>query len=183
MSVPDTRELEGQSSLRQDCPSSFLIGKGISEIIKRTALAAVFSAVALPATVYKTATNTLDNAFQRSADRAQKAGIILADVLEKGVQGNRPTVLVSFAPDLVLGVRTRITFCACYLFVVQIGSSLGAVTVMTCLLELQKRGLGGLVFDAVLISLPAAPTPAEWMKMRQVTSRRLINAYSYVAVQ
>lgn len=51
---------------------------------------------------------------------------------------------------------------------------------MTCLLELHKRGLGGLVFDAVLISLPAAPTPAEWLKMRQVTSRRLVNAYSYV---
>lgn len=74
---------------------SFLIGKGISEIIKRTALAAVFSAIALPATVYKTATKTLDNDFQRSTDRAQKAGIILADVLEKGVQGNRPTILVS----------------------------------------------------------------------------------------
>lgn len=51
---------------------------------------------------------------------------------------------------------------------------------MTCLLELHKRGLGGLVFDAILISLPAAPTPAEWLKMRQVTSRRLVNAYSYV---
>lgn len=64
-------------------------------MIKRTALAAVFSAIALPATVYKTATKTLDNDFQRSTDRAQKAGIILADVLEKGVQGNRPTILVS----------------------------------------------------------------------------------------
>lgn len=73
---------------------SFLIGKGIKEIIKRTALAAVFTAIALPATVYKTATKALDNDFQQSTDRAQKAGIILADVLEKGVQGNRPTILV-----------------------------------------------------------------------------------------
>ena len=74
--------------------ASFLIGKGISEIIKRTALAAVFSAIALPTTVYKTATKALDNDFQQATDRAHKAGIILADVLEKGVQGNRPTILV-----------------------------------------------------------------------------------------
>jgi hypothetical protein len=77
--------------------TSFLIGKGISEVIKRTALAAVFGAISLPATVYKTATKTLDNDFQRSTDRAQKAGLILADVLEKGVQGNRPTILVCHA--------------------------------------------------------------------------------------
>ena len=51
---------------------------------------------------------------------------------------------------------------------------------MTCLLELHKRNLSGLVFDAILISLPAAPTPTEWLKMRQVTSRRLVNAYSCV---
>lgn len=74
--------------------SSFLIGKGISEIIKRTALATVFSAIALPMTVYKSAAKALDNDFQQSTDRATKAGIILADVLEKGVQGNRPTILV-----------------------------------------------------------------------------------------
>lgn len=57
---------------------------------------------------------------------------------------------------------------------------MGAVTIMTCLLELHKRNLSGLVFDAILISLPAAPTPTEWLKMRQVTSRRLVNAYSCV---
>lgn len=74
---------------------SFLMGKAISEVIKRTALAAVYAAVALPATVYKTATKALDNEFQQTTDKAQKAGILLADVLEKGVQGNRPTILVS----------------------------------------------------------------------------------------
>lgn len=49
---------------------------------------------------------------------------------------------------------------------------------MTCLLELHKRNLSGLVYDAILISLPAAPSPSEWLKMRQVTARRLVNAYS-----
>lgn len=58
-------------------------------------MAAVYAAVALPATVYKTATKALDNEFQQTTDKAQKAGILLADVLEKGVQGNRPTILVS----------------------------------------------------------------------------------------
>lgn len=78
---------------------SFLIGKGVSEVIKRTALATVFAAVALPSLVYNTACKTLDNDFQRSTDRARKAGIVLADVLEKGVQGNRPVVLVRVTPS------------------------------------------------------------------------------------
>lgn len=47
-------------------------------------------------TVYKSAAKALDNDFQQSTDRATKAGIILADVLEKGVQGNRPTILVGY---------------------------------------------------------------------------------------
>lgn len=34
----------------------------------------------------------------KSQDKARKAGLILADVLERGVQGNRPTVLVSETP-------------------------------------------------------------------------------------
>ena len=90
---------------RADDVFSFLIGKGISEIIKRTALATVFSAIALPMTVYKSAAKALDNDFQQATDRATKAGIILADVLEKGVQGNRPTILVCLAackPDSCL---------------------------------------------------------------------------------
>ena len=51
---------------------------------------------------------------------------------------------------------------------------------MSCLLELHQRNISGVVFDAIMISLPAAPTPTEWLKMRQVTSRRLVNAYSWV---
>lgn len=49
---------------------------------------------------------------------------------------------------------------------------------MTCLLELHQRNQSNLVFDAYLISLPSAPRPSDWLKMRQVVSRRLVNAYS-----
>lgn len=73
-------------------------------------------------------------------------------MLEKGVQGSRPVILI--------------------------GSSLGAVTVFRCLLELHSRNLLDLVDHAVLISAPLSPTPSEWAAARHVCSRGLVNAWS-----
>lgn len=95
----------------------------------------------------------------QAQDRAKKAGRLLGEVLEKRVQGERPVVLV--------------------------GTSLGALTVLHALLYLasldDSMGVGGVpayVESAYLISLPAAPTPEEWGKVRSVVARRVVNAYS-----
>lgn len=100
---------------------------------------------------------SLDNTWMQAQDRAKKAGRLLGEVLEKKVQGERPVVLV--------------------------GTSLGALTILTALEYLSSLDHGGgrvpaYVESAYLISLPAAPSPEEWAKIRSVTARRVVNAYS-----
>ncbi|WWC65367.1 uncharacterized protein I303_107985 [Kwoniella dejecticola CBS 10117] len=141
--------------------TSKLKGLVKKEIIKRTVLSAYFAAVSLPLSVYSMATMTLDNTWMHAVDRAKKAGRLLGEVIEKRVQGERPVVLV--------------------------GSSVGALTILHALLYLSSlppppgsRGgsIPAFVESAYLISLPSAPTAEEWQKVRSVTSRRVVNAYS-----
>jgi len=129
-----------------------VVKKGAVEIIKRTVLAGLYAAVALPATVYKTATMTLDNEFQRTKDKATQAGILLAEVLVKRVQGTRPVTLI--------------------------GSSLGAVTIFTCLQELRKQGQHDLVYNVVLIGAPLSATKAEWAAAKSMVAHKFVNVYS-----
>lgn len=98
---------------------------------------------------------SLDNTWQQSQDRAKKAGRLLGEVLEKKVQGERPVILV--------------------------GTSLGALTILTALQYLASLPGGDVpayVESAYLISLPAAPNPEEWANVRKVVARRVVNAYS-----
>ncbi|GAA6025164.1 hypothetical protein JCM11491_000714, partial [Sporobolomyces phaffii] len=70
-----------------------LITMGGTELIKRTALAAVYAGVALPLTIFNTTSLALDSDFTRCKDKAKKAGVLLAEILEKEVQGKRPAIL------------------------------------------------------------------------------------------
>jgi hypothetical protein len=68
----------------------------------------------------------------------------------------------------------------------QIGSSLGALTVLKALLylasmpapDVQTSAIPSCVESAYLISLPSAPTAEEWAKVRGVVARRVVNAWS-----
>jgi len=106
-------------------------------------------------------------------DKAKKAGVLLAEILEKQVQGKRPAVLVrsflsySISLDLIHYVTS------------QVGYGPGASLVLACLIELHRRQLGGqLVFSATLISLPEAPSAVAWASARSVVAHELINVYS-----
>ncbi|ORY35665.1 hypothetical protein BCR39DRAFT_511389 [Naematelia encephala] len=131
-------------------------GKITGEIIKRTVLSAYFAAVALPRTVYSMSTTVLDNTWLHAQDRANKAGRILGEVLEKRVQGERPVILI--------------------------GSSIGCLTVFQALQYLASLPTSGstpaYVESAILISMPLAPSPEEWAKCRGVVARRLVNVWS-----
>ena len=84
------------------------------EVVKRTVLAAVYAGVALPLSIISSASMLLDSDFSRCRvrrlsfsqlviahrysllqDKAVKAGVLLAEILEKRTQGNRPCILVS----------------------------------------------------------------------------------------
>ncbi|GAA5915713.1 hypothetical protein JCM6882_004122 [Rhodosporidiobolus microsporus] len=129
-----------------------LISMGGVEIIKRTALAAVYAGVALPLTIWNGAATALDSDFTRCRDKAKKAGILLAEILEKEVQGKRPTNLI--------------------------GYGMGATLLFSCLQELHRRELGHLVYSAVLISLPDSPSPVAWASARSVVAHELVNVYN-----
>ncbi|GAA5969927.1 hypothetical protein JCM3765_000371 [Sporobolomyces pararoseus] len=129
-----------------------LITMGGTEIIKRTALAAVYAGVALPLTIFNTTSLALDSDFTRCKDKAKKAGVLLAEILEKEVQGKRPAVLVGYGP--------------------------GASLIFSCLQELHRRKLGHLVYSATLISLPEAPSAVAWASARSVVAHEVINVYS-----
>ncbi|ORY49736.1 hypothetical protein BCR35DRAFT_336077 [Leucosporidium creatinivorum] len=129
-----------------------VISLGGAELIKTTALAAVYAGVALPLTIYNGTTMVLDSDFTRCRDKAKKAGVLLAEILEKQVQGKRPAVLIGYGP--------------------------GATIILNCLLTLHARELGSLVYSATLISLPDSPSPVTWSAARSVVAHELINCYS-----
>lgn len=116
----------------------------------------------------------LDNTWVQSQDKAIKAGRLLGEVLEKQVQGQRPVVLVGpFVYCITFHAHTLL----------QVGSSLGALTILHALLYLSSRAattktpLPQIVDSAFLISLPSAPSTEEWQACRQVVARRLVNAW------
>lgn len=92
--LPTTAFLEAGRSLDKYIQNRLLTMGGV-EVVKRTALAALYAGVALPLTLIQTATTAFDSDFTRCRDKAQKAGVLLAEILQKEVQGKRPVVLVS----------------------------------------------------------------------------------------
>jgi len=80
------------------------------------------------------------------------AGFLLAEILEKQVQGKRPVALLGYGP--------------------------GATIVFHCLLELHKRSQGSLIYSATLIALPEGPSAVQWAAARSVVSYEVVNCYS-----
>ncbi|KAN0059769.1 hypothetical protein ACQY0O_008343 [Thecaphora frezii] len=127
--------------------------KAVEEVLKRTALAGL-AALTLPLTVFGAASATLDGVFVRAKSRSHKAGLILAETLKNEVQGHRPVVLV--------------------------GTSLGAATIVSALVELAKEPdkNAHLVDSVFLISAPITPSPGTLKRVRSVVQRRFVNVFS-----
>lgn len=162
------------------------------EVVKRTALAAVYAGVALPLTLVQTATTAFDSDFTRCRDKAHKAGILLAEVLQQEVHGKRPVELVrvpevarslrddraSEPVDSRRGRRSNTDEPVTPWRRDQIGYGPGASLILSCLEHLHTLGLGAVVYRAVLISLPSSPSRAAWARARSVVAHELVNAWS-----
>lgn len=120
------------------------------EIIARTIFASLMDAL-WPIALLKVS-KVVDNPFSVAKNRADKAGLVLADALINKAQGERPVTLI--------------------------GYSLGARVIYSCLMSLAERGAFGLVESAVLIGAPAPSDAAAWRSMRSVVAGRLVNVYS-----
>ncbi|TGO25327.1 hypothetical protein BPAE_0082g00100 [Botrytis paeoniae] len=120
------------------------------EIIARTIFASLMTAL-WPLGLLKIS-KVVDNPFSVAKNRADKAGLVLADALINKAQGERPVTLI--------------------------GYSLGARLIYSCLMSLAERRAFGLVESAVLIGAPAPSDAAAWRAMRSVVIGRLVNVYS-----
>jgi Protein of unknown function (DUF726) len=94
----------------------------------------------------------IDNPWTVSLDRANAAGLILADSLIDRNLGARP-----------------ITF---------VGYSLGSRVIFSCLRELSKKGAYGLVQNVYLFGSPVVVKKDEYLRARSVVSGRFINGYA-----
>lgn len=109
------------------------------------------SALQLPVVLTKLA-YLIDNPWTVSLDRANMAGLILADSLIDRNLGTRP-----------------ITF---------VGYSLGSRVIFSCLKELARKGAYGLVQNVYLFGSPIVAKREEYAKARSVVAGRFVNGYA-----
>lgn len=114
-------------------------------------LVALMASLQLPVVLTKLS-YLLDNPWSVSLDRANAAGLILADSLINRNLGVRPVTLV--------------------------GYSLGARVIFSCLKELQRRRAFGLVQNVYIFGSPVVVKKDEYSKAVSVVAGRYVNGYA-----
>ncbi|KAK9062035.1 hypothetical protein SSX86_019219 [Deinandra increscens subsp. villosa] len=147
----ESKHLIAVSTAIQDWLTSTLAMELMKRGAMMTVLSSFMAAFAWPATLLYL-TDLIDSKWTIAVNRSDKAGKLLAEVLIKGLQGNRPVILVGF--------------------------SLGARAIFKCLQYLAETGHDGIVERVVLLGAPVAIKGENWGAVRKVVSGRLINAYS-----
>lgn len=94
----------------------------------------------------------IDNPWSNALDRAQAAGLILADTLLKRQLGVRPITLV--------------------------GYSLGARVIFYALVELSRMKAYGIVQNVYIMGAPVTAKDETWKEARSVVSGRFVSAFS-----
>lgn len=125
--------------------------QGLQQVLGSTILIGLMAALQLPVVLTKLA-YLIDNPWTVSLDRANSAGLILADSLIERNLGTRP-----------------ITF---------VGYSLGSRVIFSCLKELSKKGAYGLVQNVYLFGSPVVAKTEEYLRARSVVAGRFVNGYA-----
>ena len=125
--------------------------QGLQQTLAVIGLGTLMSGLALPIVLSKLS-YLLDNPWNVSLDRAESAGLILADSLIDRNLGVRPVTLVGF--------------------------SLGAKVIFSCLKELAKRGAYGLVQNVYLFGAPVVARREDYMRARAIVAGRFVNGYA-----
>ncbi|XP_031269065.1 transmembrane and coiled-coil domain-containing protein 4-like [Pistacia vera] len=136
----------------QDWLTSRIAAEMMKQGAMHTVLNTLVAAFAMPATLV-TASDLIDSKWAVAIDRSDKAGKLLAEVLLKGLQGNRPVTLIGF--------------------------SLGARVIFKCLQCLAETGENaGLVERVVFLGAPISIEDENWEDARKMVAGRFVNAYS-----
>jgi hypothetical protein len=123
----------------------------IQQVLGSTLLVALMASIQLPVVLTKLA-YLIDNPWTVSLDRANAAGLILADSLIDRHLGQRPITLVGF--------------------------SLGARLIFSCLKELAARSAYGIIQNVYLFGSPIVAKKDDYMRARTVISGRFVNGYA-----
>ena len=123
----------------------------VQQVLGSTILVALMASLQLPIVLSKLS-YLIDNPWTVSLDRANSAGLILADSLIDRHLGNRPITLLGF--------------------------SLGARLIFSCLKELAARGAYGMIQNVYLFGSPVVAKEEEYLKARTVVSGRFVNGYA-----
>ena len=125
--------------------------QSIQQVLGSTILVALMASLQLPVVLTKLS-YLIDNPWSVSLDRANAAGLILADSLIARHLGQRPVTLAGF--------------------------SLGARVIFSCLKELSNRGAYGIVQNVYLFGSPIVAKKDEYLRARSVIAGRFVNAYA-----
>ncbi|KAM3394513.1 transmembrane and coiled-coil domain-containing protein 4 isoform X1 [Capsicum galapagoense] len=148
----ESKNLIAVSTAIQDWLTSRIAMELMKQGAMMTVLHGLLTALAWPAALL-TITDFIDSTWSIAVDRSDKAGVLLAEVLKKGLQGHRPVTLVGF--------------------------SLGARVIFKCLQVLaESENNSGLVERVVLLGAPIAIKDMNWEAARKVVAGRFVNAYS-----
>ncbi|KAF5735979.1 hypothetical protein HS088_TW14G00109 [Tripterygium wilfordii] len=148
----ESKNLIAVSTAIQDWLTSRLAMELMKQGAMMTVLSTLLTALAWPA-VLLSATDFIDSKWSIAIDRSDKAGKMLAEVLLKGLQGNRPVTLV--------------------------GYSLGARVIFKCLQTLaQTEHNAEVVERVVLLGAPISIKDENWEAARKMVAGRFVNAYS-----
>lgn len=123
----------------------------VQQVLGSTILVALMASLQLPIVLTKLS-YLIDNPWTVSLDRANSAGLILADSLINRHLGNRPITLVGF--------------------------SLGSRVIFSCLRELASRRAYGLIQNVYLFGSPNVAKKDEYLRARTVVSGRFVNGYA-----
>ncbi|KAM7529898.1 hypothetical protein LguiB_033308 [Lonicera macranthoides] len=148
----ESKHLIAVSTAIQDYLTSTLALGLMKQGAMLTVLSGLLAALAWPATLVMM-TDLIDSKWTIAVDRSDKAGVLLAEVLLKGLQGQRPVTLVGF--------------------------SLGARVIFKCLQVLAATEHNdGLVERVVLLGAPIPIKDENWEAVRKVVAGRFVNAFS-----
>ncbi|KAK6922641.1 Protein of unknown function DUF726 [Dillenia turbinata] len=138
----ESKNLIAVSTAIQDWLTSRVAMELMKQGAMMTVLSTLLTALAWPAALLAV-TDFIDSKWTIAVDRSDKAGKLLAEVLMKGLQGNRPVTLV--------------------------GYSLGARVIFKCLqLLAESENNAGLVERVVLLGAPISFKDENWEAARRV---------------
>ncbi|KAI8949529.1 DUF726-domain-containing protein [Xylaria longipes] len=150
-------------ALRWELEALSKVGAALQTVMKSTSWSAakkdtagrnVFTSLKTsywPETLIK-ASKVMDNPWTVAMVRAEKTGLVLAEILTNKVQGERAVSLV--------------------------GYGLGARVIYACLTSLSEKRAFGIVENVVLFGAPCPSEIRVWAAMKSIVMGRLINVYS-----